>query len=44
MNDVLYAIDRADIVIADLTDSNANAFYELGICHALGRACMITSP
>lgn len=38
MNDVLYAIDRADLVIADLTDSNPNAFYELGICHALGRA------
>lgn len=38
MNDVIYAIDRADIVIADLTDSNPNVFYELGICHSLGRA------
>lgn len=40
MNDVIYAIDRADLVIADLTDSNPNVFYELGICHALGRACI----
>lgn len=40
MNDVIYAIDRADLVIADLTDSNPNVFYELGICHSLGRACL----
>ncbi|NDJ60284.1 MAG: hypothetical protein GYB67_04115 [Chloroflexi bacterium] len=40
MNDVIYAIDRADIVIADLTFSNANVFYELGITHALGRPCL----
>ena len=40
MNDVIYAIDRADLVVADLTDSNPNAFYELGITHALGRACV----
>lgn len=40
MNDVIYAIDRADMVIADLTDSNPNVFYELGITHALGRACI----
>lgn len=40
MNDVIYAIDRADIVIADLTGSNPNVFYELGICHALGRPCI----
>lgn len=40
MHDVIYAIDRADIVIADLTDSNANVFYELGITHSLGRPCI----
>lgn len=26
---------RAKVIIADLTDSNPNVFYELGICHAL---------
>lgn len=40
INDVISAIDRADIVIADLTDSNPNVFYELGITHALGRPCI----
>jgi hypothetical protein len=29
-----------DLVIADLTDSNANVFYELGKRHALNRACV----
>lgn len=40
MQDVIHAIDRADIVIADLTDNNPNVFYELGITHALGRPCI----
>ncbi len=40
MNDVIYAIDRADLVIADLTGENPNVFYELGITHALGRPCV----
>ncbi len=40
MRDVIYHIDRADIVIADLTGSNPNVFYELGITHALGRPCI----
>jgi nucleoside 2-deoxyribosyltransferase len=34
---ILEALDAADIVCADLTDHNANAFYELGIRHARGK-------
>lgn len=30
-------IITASLVIADLTESNPNVFYELGICHALGK-------
>lgn len=40
MNDVIHAIDRADLVVADLTFSNPNVFYELGLTHSLGRACV----
>jgi hypothetical protein len=36
MNGVIAAIDRADLVIADLTRHNPNVFYELAICHSLG--------
>jgi hypothetical protein len=33
----------ADIVIADVTDRNANVFYELGVRHALRRGTIIVS-
>jgi guanylate kinase len=37
MDDVRDAVISARYVIADLTDGNPNVFYELGICHALGK-------
>lgn len=40
IRDILHAIDRADVVVADLTDANPNVFYELGITHSLGRQCI----
>ena len=35
------AIDRAQVVICDLTDRNPNVMYETGISHALGREVII---
>jgi hypothetical protein len=35
MTDVLRELERAEIVIADLTRRNANVFYELGIAHTV---------
>ena len=37
LKDVINGIDAADVIVADLTDSNANVFYELGIAHALDK-------
>lgn len=37
MEDVREAVVTARYIIADLTDNNPNVFYELGICHAIGK-------
>lgn len=43
IQDVVSLIDRAKIVVCDLTNKNPNVFYEAGIAHTLGReVIMIT--
>ena len=37
VDQVFHAIQYATVVIADLTGSNANVFYELGLAHALDK-------
>jgi len=37
VNDVVRLIARSKVVICDLTNRNANVFYEAGMAHALGR-------
>ena len=37
---VLSEMLRADLVICDMTEQNANAFYELAVRHAFGRPCV----
>lgn len=41
MDDILTSIGHSDLVIADLTRKNANVFYEVGICHALGKPVLL---
>lgn len=36
LEDIIRGISEADLLIADLTTSNPNVFYELGIAHGLG--------
>jgi nucleoside 2-deoxyribosyltransferase/phage shock protein A len=36
LEDIIRGISEADLLIADLTSSNPNVFYELGIAHGLG--------
>ncbi|MFH0814367.1 MAG: sigma 54-interacting transcriptional regulator [Pseudomonadota bacterium] len=43
MQSVWESINKARVIIADLTDRNSNVFYELGIAHTLGKpVIMIT--
>jgi hypothetical protein len=41
--DIVEGIVNADIVIADLTNRNANVFYELGIAHAAGNKTIMVA-
>jgi nucleoside 2-deoxyribosyltransferase len=41
MDDILQSIQSANAVVADLTGRNANVFYEVGICHALGKSVLL---
>lgn len=41
IEDILDYLNRADLVIADLTDRNPNVFYELGVRHALRRGTIL---
>lgn len=39
--DIWEKINRARIIIADLTNKNPNVFYELGLAHAIGKEVII---
>ena len=41
LKDIIEGIYQADVIVADLTGLNPNVFYELGICHALGKKVII---
>lgn len=39
--DIWEKINRSRFIIADLTNKNPNVFYELGICHSLGKETIL---
>ena len=41
LRDIVMGIANADVVIADLTGSNANVFYELGLAHTMNKKVII---
>jgi len=41
IDDIWREINKAEIVIADITNHNANVFYELGIAHTLGKRVIL---
>ena len=43
MEDIYESIVTASIIIADITNKNANVFYELGIAHSFGKDVILLS-
>lgn len=43
MQQIWSNINRAAVIIADMTDKNPNVFYEVGVCHALGKSVILLS-
>lgn len=41
LRDILSSIASADLLVADLTDSNSNVYYELGLAHALRKPVIL---
>ena len=43
MSDIWKMIREAKVLVADLTEKNANVFYELGLAHAIGKPVILLS-
>jgi len=41
LNQIITAIERANVLIADITGTNPNVLFELGYADALGRAVIV---
>lgn len=41
MSEVVKHIEQSDLIIADLTGTNANVYYELGLAHAMGKPVIL---
>ena len=41
LQDIVNSIESADLIVADLTDSNQNVYYELGVAHARGKPAFL---
>jgi hypothetical protein len=41
VEDIWDSICSARVIVADVTGRNPNVFYELGICHILGKECIV---
>ena len=41
IEDIWDSICSARVIVVDVTGRNANVFYELGICHTLGKECVV---
>ncbi len=44
LQDIVDLLSRSAVVLADITESNRNVHYELGLAHALGKPTILVSP
>src|SRR5262245_20619558 len=44
LQDVVDLLSRAAVVLADISESNRNVHYELGLAHALGKPTVLVAP
>ncbi len=41
LKDIIHGIAYGDLIVADLSDSNPNVYYELGLAHTLGKPVIL---
>jgi hypothetical protein len=44
LQDIVDLLSRASVVLADISESNRNVHYELGLAHALGKPTVLVAP
>jgi hypothetical protein len=44
LQDIVDLLSRAAVVLADISESNRNVHYELGLAHALGKPTVLVAP
>lgn len=43
MNEIMHQIDKASVLIAEVTDKNPNVCYEVGLAHAKGKETILVA-
>jgi hypothetical protein len=44
LQDIVDLLSRSSVILADISESNRNVHYELGIAHALGKPTVLIAP
>src|SRR4051812_43641690 len=44
LQDIVDLLQRSSVALADISESNRNVHYELGLAHALGKPTILVAP